>query len=63
VTIDEREIVGSASIGIAMLDRGTASADDALRNADVAMYSAKARGDGGHAVFRPEMHEASIARI
>src|SRR4029077_1067406 len=46
-----------------MLDRTTTSADDALRNADVAMYVAKARRDGGHAIFRPEMHAASVARI
>jgi diguanylate cyclase (GGDEF)-like protein/PAS domain S-box-containing protein len=63
VMIDEREIIGSASVGIAMLDRATTSADDALRNADVAMYVAKARRDGGHAIFRPEMHAASVARI
>jgi diguanylate cyclase (GGDEF)-like protein/PAS domain S-box-containing protein len=63
VMIDGREIIGSASVGIAMLDRATTSADDALRNADVAMYVAKARRDGGHAIFRPEMHAASVARI
>jgi diguanylate cyclase (GGDEF)-like protein/PAS domain S-box-containing protein len=63
IMIDEREIIGSASVGIAMLDGSTTSADDALRNADVAMYVAKARRDGGHAIFRPEMHAASVARM
>jgi diguanylate cyclase (GGDEF)-like protein len=62
VTLDEHIIVGSASIGIAMLDQGTASAGDALRNADVAMYVAKVRRAGGHAIFRPEMHLASVER-
>lgn len=40
------EIVTSVSVGIALTELGK-SADDALRNADVAMYDAKVKGRGG----------------
>ena len=40
------EIVTSVSVGIALTEPGK-SADDALRNADVAMYDAKVKGLGG----------------
>jgi GGDEF domain-containing protein len=38
--------VASVSVGIALSEPGK-SADDILRNADVAMYDAKAKGGGG----------------
>ena len=41
--------------------RRHATADDLLRNADVAMYSAKARGKDRFAVFEPTMHAAVVA--
>jgi diguanylate cyclase (GGDEF)-like protein/PAS domain S-box-containing protein len=40
------ELVASVSVGIALTEPGK-TADDVLRNADVAMYDAKARGGGG----------------
>lgn len=43
VLSDGYEIVTSLSVGIALTEPGQ-SADDALRNADVAMYTAKGRG-------------------
>jgi diguanylate cyclase (GGDEF)-like protein/PAS domain S-box-containing protein len=43
---DGYEMVASVSIGIALTEPGK-SADDVLRNADVAMYDAKSRGGGG----------------
>lgn len=46
---DGYEIVASLSVGIALTEPGQ-SADDALRNADVAMYKAKGRG-GTYQVF------------
>ena len=49
VLADGYEIVASLSVGIAMTEPGQ-SADDALRNADVAMYTAKGRG-GTYEVF------------
>jgi diguanylate cyclase (GGDEF)-like protein len=62
VPIEGQELSISASIGIAAgrdeLDR----ADDLLRNADVAMYMAKAQGKSQYAIFEPTMHAAIIER-
>jgi diguanylate cyclase (GGDEF)-like protein len=46
----------TASIGIASARDVTESASDVVRNADVAMYMAKANGKAGFAIFDPEMH-------
>jgi diguanylate cyclase (GGDEF)-like protein len=43
---DGYEMVATVSVGIALTEPGK-TADDILRNADVAMYDAKARGGGG----------------
>ena len=43
---DGYELVASVSVGIALTEPGK-TADDVLRDADVAMYEAKARGKGG----------------
>jgi diguanylate cyclase (GGDEF)-like protein len=48
---DGYEMVASVSIGIALTEPGK-TADDVLRNADVAMYDAKSRGGGGRASSR-----------
>ena len=50
------------SIGVAAGHPGFGSADELLRNADVAMYSAKARGKNRVAFFEPEMATAVVAR-
>jgi diguanylate cyclase (GGDEF)-like protein len=50
------------SIGVAVGQPGSGSADELLRNADVAMYSAKARGKNRVAFFEPEMATAVVAR-
>jgi diguanylate cyclase (GGDEF)-like protein len=50
------------SIGVATGRPGSGSADELLRNADVAMYSAKARGKNRVAFFEPEMATAVVAR-
>jgi diguanylate cyclase (GGDEF)-like protein/PAS domain S-box-containing protein len=50
------------SIGI-VRDIPGDSADDILRNADVAMYSAKQRGKGRHSLFEPSMHNKAVERL
>ncbi len=47
------------SIGIATSLVGGGTTPDLLRNADFAMYRAKALGKGGYAVFEPAMRETS----
>ena len=51
-----------ASIGIAISGTGGSTADDLLRNADIAMYAAKAAGRGRIEVFRPEHLERAAQR-
>jgi diguanylate cyclase (GGDEF)-like protein len=61
VTIEDRELVTTASIGIAL---GTSEEpDDLLRNADVAMYRAKSRGKNRCEIFEPEMHAEVMDRL
>ena len=60
--IEGREVNVRASVGVAAGRPGVDSAGDLLRNADVAMYSAKARGKGRVVVFEPSMHDAVMAR-
>ncbi len=56
------DVVIGASIGIAMARGDDQPADELLRNADVAMYTAKALGKRRFAVFEPTMHTAIVAR-
>jgi diguanylate cyclase (GGDEF)-like protein len=56
--LGEQHVTVTASIGIASARDTTESADDVVRNADVAMYMAKANGKAGFAVFDPGMHAA-----
>ena len=62
IVIDGRELAVAASIGIALSEAGTETADDLLRNADLAMYRAKAAG-GGARQYAPEMHAGMIDRL
>ena len=60
--IGEHTITVSASIGIASARDAGADAQELVRNADVAMYMAKANGKSGFAVFDPGMHASIRAR-
>ena len=64
--IDARDIHVQASIGIASAAQAAEEADDAdqlMRNADLAMYRAKATGRGGFAEYHPQMHIALVERL
>lgn len=64
IEIDGRELMVSASIGIAHAEALTEiSADTLLRNADVAMYAAKGGGKGTCRSFESEMHSALLERL
>ncbi len=58
----EREIFVKASIGIALATPGE-DPEALLRNADVAMYAAKARGKGQAMHFERSMHEQALTRL
>jgi diguanylate cyclase (GGDEF)-like protein len=60
VQIGGHEVIVGASVGIAT---GRCCADDLLRNADFAMYQAKAGGRGRYALFEPEMHASALGRL
>jgi diguanylate cyclase (GGDEF)-like protein len=57
-----REIVVGGSIGIAFDDVGTTTGQ-LLRNADIAMYTAKRGGKRRYAIFETEMHTAAVDRL
>ena len=55
VELDGHWVSAGASIGIAAAHSRRQTADELLRDADVAMYAAKGRGGGRFAVFDPEL--------
>jgi diguanylate cyclase (GGDEF)-like protein/PAS domain S-box-containing protein len=57
-----KEVFVRASVGIA-LSAGQDVVETVLRNADAAMYSAKAGGRGGVCIFEPEMHRSALERL
>ncbi len=62
--LGERRVCLGASVGIAHVDGRAGSGRDALlRDADVAMYAAKAAGKGRVRVFEPGLHDAVVARV
>ena len=61
--IEAMEIAVRASIGISLGQTPDARPDELMRDADVAMYEAKARGKGGFRVFEPHMRTAVVKRM
>ena len=57
--IEGRDIVVGGSIGVAVGRAGSTDGAELLRNADVAMYTAKGAGKNRVSVFEPTMHAAS----
>ena len=56
------EVGMTGSVGIATTVADGISAQEILRNADMAMYRAKATGKGCWAMFAPQMHVAALER-
>jgi diguanylate cyclase (GGDEF)-like protein len=61
--LGEEEVVISASIGISLSTTGYRLAEDVIRDADTAMYSAKWQRKGSHAVFDVGMHARVVDRL
>jgi diguanylate cyclase (GGDEF)-like protein len=63
-TIEGHKVTIGASVGIAIGDPGRACADAMVRNADLALYAAKAAGRGKHCFYEQSMHsEASDRQV
>jgi predicted signal transduction protein with EAL and GGDEF domain len=60
--VNGQEIVVTPSIGIA-LSATSCSAEDLLRDAEIAMYRAKRAGKGRCELFDPAMHAAAVRRL
>jgi diguanylate cyclase (GGDEF)-like protein len=60
--IEGRHIFAGASLGVAAVGDAD-TADDLLRNADVAMYMAKSHGKGQCVFFEPEMRTVALERM
>ena len=58
--IGGQELYASCSIGIALSSTGYAKPEDILRDADTAMYRAKAGGRARHALFDTAMHQRAV---
>jgi len=62
-SIEGNEVFVTASIGIAHSATGYRSPDEILRNADIAMYRAKAAGKARYEVFDRDMHQSAVALL
>ena len=58
-----QEVFMSASIGITMSNDGHYRAEDMLRDADIAMYRAKAKGKAQHQIFDQAMHAHIVGKL
>jgi EAL domain-containing protein (putative c-di-GMP-specific phosphodiesterase class I) len=63
VMVDGSELYVTATIGITISDREGVSTSELLRDADAAMYRAKARGRDCVEVFAPGSHDASVLTL
>ena len=63
MSIHGTEVVPGASVGITLSDIGERSVDEVLRDADLAMYAAKAGGRQRVALFDASMHERIAEKL
>jgi PAS domain S-box-containing protein len=61
--INGHEVVVTISVGIALSDVAYSSADDLLRDAEIAMYRAKQTGKGSFEIFDPNKHASAFQRL
>ena len=63
IDIDGHKVAVTASMGITTSDGGYSIAEDVLRDADIAMYHAKAHNRGSFAMFDVAMRSDAVARL
>jgi diguanylate cyclase (GGDEF)-like protein len=61
--VDTQEIFTTTSIGIALSSLNYTEAEDLIRDADIALYQAKAKGKACYALFQMGMHIHAVARL
>jgi diguanylate cyclase (GGDEF)-like protein/PAS domain S-box-containing protein len=61
--VGSSEIFVTASVGVALDGSAGESAEDLLRNADLAMYAAKTKNRGSYEIFSPDMHSTILDRM
>ena len=62
-SIDGHEVFVTASIGIAHSATGYLNPEEILRDADIAMYRAKAGGKARYEIFDRDMHQSAVALL
>jgi diguanylate cyclase (GGDEF)-like protein len=60
--IEGNKVMIGASLGIAIGDPGRTNSDAMVRNADLALYAAKAAGRGKHCFYQASMHSEAAER-
>lgn len=63
IQLDGHEIVAGASIGIAVYGPSYGQVEDILRDADAALYRAKALGKGRYVLFDAGLHQDAVALL
>ncbi|MGI1987532.1 putative bifunctional diguanylate cyclase/phosphodiesterase [Shewanella glacialipiscicola] len=63
IQLNEHAIHPAASIGISIYPEDGSTAEDLIRHADIAMYSAKAAGSNQWAFFKEQMTERAAVRL
>ncbi len=63
IALGDTVLLPRISIGIAVATPGSCTSEDALRNADVAMYMAKDRGKGTIAIYDATLHAEALDRL
>jgi diguanylate cyclase (GGDEF)-like protein len=61
--VDGRDVLISASIGIALTGGGSMQPDEVLHNADLAMYQAKAEGRARYELYQPGLSVSTRERL
>lgn len=61
--LGEQEIYVNGSIGLVLDTQRYSSKEELLRDADTAMYRAKAAGRGCYTIFTPTMHEQAVTLL
>ena len=63
IYLQERELFITGSTGVALSANRYDRAEDLLRDAEIAMYRAKALGGGRHEIFDSAMHHRAVALL